>query len=501
MKGMITVMYNINLKQYIFRQSSNKVWNIFYDEKRGLCYSNMSKNNVWLEPVVIHKNTDQFFFANIDEKDTIHIIYQDKSGNINYSSITDTVQTNFPILSSKQPSPYNKHLSLIPQQDNLHTLFVLNHKDSFILAHQLISSENAVTPRVIDYLENTDSTYSVLQDNEKNLYAFYQSFDGKFTQLVYKKYNVIQKSWGESTPLTSYSGNCSFVNAIANNRDVFHICYQRQKDRRYELIYQQKVSDKNTWTPEIVVHNSAYAFVNSGIISLNDEIILFWVRDDAVFYSNSKNSGTTWSKPSRYNFSFGRQLFCLSYKSNTTFEKGKVIAPSIPGNLSNGLKLAFYQDLIKNESSASNTEPKRLTVDDIIFFKKSIEELRELYNTIDNKTQKMIQMHQSLEKEIIKYSVKMRILENDLTQLKQTVPQNMDFNAKMAESNELLESHKNNFMENEKIFNTINYRIDDIAQKISEIKDSVNFILNSNPKAQAKNTGEEEAESDEALNE
>lgn len=458
-------MYNNIVKQFIFRQSSGKLWNIFCDENRGLCYSNLSRINNWLEPTVIQRDVNPPFYACMDEKDIIHVIYQDNKGTINYTSINDGGKISFPVLSSKLPSAYNKHMFVLTRSDYLHAFFVLNHKDSYLLAHQLINNKSVSTPKVIDYIADIESPYTVAQDSEGNIYTFYQASDGKYTQLVYKKYISGQNFWGDFTPLTRHNGNCGYAHAICDSKDILHICYQRQNDRRYELVYQQKVSNKNIWSPETVIHNSAYKFSNSGITSINDEIIVFWVRDEAIYFCSTKNNGTTWSRPARYNFPGIRNISCISYKSNSSFEKEKVITSFLPGNLSNGFKLAFYHDIIKSENIEISAGFKKLTDEDIGLIKNSLDELKGSERLANEKSMKISQAQENLERELIKYSVKMGMIETDLNQLKSTVQRNFDF-----DQNDFMNSLNAKFDEFEDRISILSIRLDDILEEITELK-------------------------------
>jgi hypothetical protein len=411
-------MYNPKNKQYIFKLSSGKTLNFYYDNKSGLCLSALNKRGAWSETICLQKNPQEGFYVDIDYDDRLYILLQDKDGNILLSCLNGNDIDTTPILNSKSPTLYNKHLFLIPSGNSIHTFYTLLHNDSLILAHQVIGKKFAETPRVIDYVINTDYPFTVVSDKSSNIYAFYQASDSKYLQLGYKKFSPIQKNWGEFNPITRYSGDCEFPHALTDNKDVIHITYQRRSTKLFELVYQQKIVDKNLWTNEVVISSSAYSYENASIIMSNDKLIIFWIRDDVINYSSSHDSGSSWSKPARYNMTGARQLLCVSYKSNSPYETDKVIAGEIPCTFINGLKLAFYQYSSNRENNLSPEELRNMIVDSLKMLKSSNEELMEKNAGLLADIQGLKANHQKIEKELVKYSVKLNLLEGEIGQLK-----------------------------------------------------------------------------------
>lgn len=431
-------LYNSANKQYVFKQSSGKVWNFYHDNSLGLCYSTLTRKNTWTEPVSIQKNTHQSFYADIDSEDRFHILFQDGQGNIFYTLLEDDSIKTVPVLNSKTPTSYNKYLHLIPL-NNIHFFYILQHNNNTILAHQVLSEGAVSTPRVIDYVMNNSCPYCAICDKLNNVYVFYQSFDGKHLQIGYKKFIPLQKFWGEFIPITKFSGDCEFPRAIIDNNNVIHICCQRRSARHHELVYQQKVPDRNMWTNEVIIHSSAYPFESSSIVYINEAIIMYWVRDDIIYYSSSNDGGSTWSKPSRYNFPAGRQLFCLSYSTNTPSEAGKIAVRDIPGSFINGLRLAFYHDVLDRDSNLSPDELRNMIVESLKLLKGSVEELKEADTGIREDISKLTLIQQSLEKELTKYSVKLNLIENEISQVKSISSRLEKYNNALSEYKSKLE--------------------------------------------------------------
>lgn len=418
LKGEIKV-YDSNQKQYILKESSGKVWNFFYDERLGLCYSLLTKRNTWTEPISLQKSMHPSFYVDIDYNDQLYILFQDKLGNILCSFFKKDEIKTLSVLNSKSPIAYNKHLLLIPAKSAIHIFFVIEYNSKMILSHQTFSGGAVSLPRPIDYVPNSEFPYSVVCDNTGNIYAFYQCSDGKHYQIGYKKYMASQKFWGEFTPVTRFNGESEFPRTIIDHKNIIHICYQRRSSKQYELVYQQKIPDKNIWTNEYVIYSSPFSFSGSSLAYINDNIYVFWVRENNIFYSNSNDDGSTWSKPVRYNALSGRQLLCLSYRTNNPYEKEKIISSDIPGNFINGFNLAFYQDPTGNMKNLSFDELKNMIVDSLKLLKNSIEDLKESDANKNDDIYKLKLSQQTLEKELSKYTIKMSLLEKEINKLKQ----------------------------------------------------------------------------------
>jgi hypothetical protein len=411
-------MYNTDSRQYIYKQSTGVLWNFFHDEKQGLCYSTLNKRNNWTNPVSLFKNAHRYFFADMDQEDRFHIVFQDIQGNVHYSLMDgDSIKT-VPVLNSKTPAAYNKHLYLIPGKSNILIFYILQHDNSLILAYQIISEGKISNPKVIDYITDSNYPCSFICDKASNIYAFYQSSDGKYLQLGYKKYNSSQKFWSEFTPITKYAGNCEYPRTIIDNNGIIHLCYQRKVLKQNEMVYQQKMPDKNLWTNEVIVHSSIHSFENASILWSNDSIIIYWVRDDIIYYNSGSQSGNSWGKPAKYYTPSGRQIACMSYKSNNVYDMEKLVAKDIPGSFSGGLKLIFHQPASDNGENLSAEELRNLIVDSLKLLKTGVEELREADSDSKEEINKLANGFQELEKELVKCTVKLNMIETQINQAK-----------------------------------------------------------------------------------
>ncbi len=412
-------MYSFNNKQYVFKQLSGKLWNIYYDAKLGICYSTLTKRNTWTEPIPIERKAYQYFYTDMDDNECFHLIYQDLHGNIFYSKLDNGLITTLPILNSKSPSLYNKHLYLIPVQNNIHFLYILLYNNNILLTHQILVNGSVGSPKVIDYVYKNNLPYSTVLDKSGDIYAFYQSANSTPMQFGYRIFSSTKNLWSDFLSITSPGTNCDFPSIIVDNSNVMHICFQKQSIGQYELVYKQKMPEKILWSDETVIHSSIYPFENSSIISIDDKIFIYWVRNDIIYYSFSKNKGISWSKPSRYNFPVGRNLLCLSYKTNIPYELNRIALKDIPGSFINGVRLAFYQDFLGSGNAGLTQENlKNMIVDSLKYMKDSVDKFSEEIEDLGNRIEGLTLFQKNIIREIDKHSIRLNLLENELKEIK-----------------------------------------------------------------------------------
>ncbi len=414
-------MYSYMNRQFLLKQSTQVVHNFFYDTALGLCHSSLNRRNLWSDPIVIAKNLHRNFFVNIDKQDIFHAVFQDLKGNINYSFVDGSNIQTQPILNSKTSNIYNKHLHIIPFQNNINIFFVIYHENTIILSHQTIIAGKISPPKAIDYVIDNVNPYTVIHDSSENIYVFYQTSDGNNLQIGYKKYISAKQIWNEFIPITHYNGNCEFPNVIIDNNDIMHICYQRTADKQFELVYQQKIPSKNIWTDEIVIHTSNYSFDEASIVSTEKKLIIYWVRNDVIYYNYSTDIGMHWSKPARYNFSSGKQLICFNFKSNSTYDLNKIICTNIPGVFFNGYKLAFYQESSTDAKNLTGDDLKNLILDSMNLLKDNIEVLKGSNVETKDRVHSIEQFQKKMERDIIKFQVKYDDYEKEVNKLRSTI--------------------------------------------------------------------------------
>jgi len=433
-------MYSSNSKYFVFKKSNNKIVALTYGEKSGICFTTLTKKNTWTAPVSVEKQARDFFSACMDTKDVIHIIYQDSHGNIFYIQMDEASVFSLPMLGSKYPSPYNKYFNILAVKNNIHCFYVLIHNNKYLLTHQVISNNEVRNPQALGYINKNNLPYAVHFNRSGDIYIFYQNglsndLNQQFSafQIGCRKYSSMNQRWEEFIPITApdLAPNAQlkfdYPSIIIDNADIIHISYQKLVADRYELVYRQKPIGETNWSTETVIHTSLNPFENSSIICLNEKIIIFWVRNDTIYYSYSANRGNSWSKPNRYNFPVGRQLSCISYQTNDFYEVNRIIMKEIPGSFINGLKLAFCDDVLSAETTDTSQDGYRNIIsDNLKALHNTIDELIEVNNNIKTDIKRLKLFNSNILKEIDKIYIKLNYLENQIKQNRTEQPRFLD---------------------------------------------------------------------------
>ena len=410
-------MYDIKNKQFVFRQSKGTLLNFFYDERSGLCCSVLTKRGEFTEPILLQKNLQTYYYIDMDRNDIFHIVFQDSQGNIHYSYMDREDIKTIPILNSKAKTLYDKQLYLVHLKDKTHFFFVLEHNDTIFLTHQTYTNGKINPPSVVDYVVRNENSFVAIQDKQGNIYTFYQSSDGKYLQLGYKKYIQSQNFWGEFTPITKYRGDCEIPRVIVDKNNVIHMSYQRRGDKYYELIYQQKQPDKNIWSGEVIISFSPQTFMNSSIFIQDKKTYIYWLRDEVIYYCVTSDNGKAWTKPNRYNQLYGKNLECIVYRTNSQYEIDKIIMHTIPGSFKDGFRMAFYHDEGHTMSSKSiensNDEYSITIVDSLNHLKQGMEELNSTCRKLSNEITNLKEIQQEFKKDIEKQSIYARMIKDN----------------------------------------------------------------------------------------
>jgi hypothetical protein len=443
----VQIMFNFINKQYIFRQSGGEMCGFFHDDKQNLCLKVLSARGSWSNAIVLHKNVHRGFYAEMDRDNVYHLLFQDNNGNIYYSRLDAQSIKTASVLKSKIPLAYDKQFYIAPIKNSILLFYVLQHDNSFMLAYQVFGNTGMETPKVVDYVSGSSLPCSIVYDADDNLYAFYQSYDGKYLQLGYKKFNTASRHWSDFTPVTKYAGNCEYPHVIIDTGGTIHLCYQRRSPRLFEMVYQQKAPGRNLWSPETIIHSSVHSFENASILQIRDKIVIYWVRDDVIYYNSCPFRGGTWGKPSRYGTQFGRQLQCICYKSNSPRDNLNEVTESMkpgcfslspaifPGSTAHGLKLAFFNvDALGDISTLSPTpfspgnndsgsaaslcgDAGSIVKDAFRQMQGSIAEIREGLSAAKREISRLANVYMELAKEAGKNGIRLNNIESRLKQV------------------------------------------------------------------------------------
>jgi len=391
----------------------------------------------------------------MDSKDKFHIIYQSIHGDIYYIRLDESSVVTLPVLNSRYPSLYNKYFEIIPIKNTIHFFYVLQHKNNLLLSHQILSDKEVQNPQAVGYISMMNLPYTAVADKSGNIYTFYQPavtgalHKNSSLQLGYSRFSTHHNLREEFISISTPGINTDYPSTAIDNSGLIHFSYQNLVSGRYDLVYRQKAPNSMEWSSEAIIHSSSNPFDNSTIICIDDKVVVYWVKNDVIYYCYSSDKGNSWSKSGRYNFPVGRQLACISYGTNDFYEVNRISAGDIPGSFINGLKMAFYQDLLNTDNTNTDKEGLRnLISDNIKSLSENIEDLSESNNSLNAEIQRINLFHKNILKELDKYSIRISFLENELKQIKSmaqhTFVSHNKYNIRSVVRNEANETNSTN---------------------------------------------------------
>lgn len=391
-------MFTANTKQYLFRLSSGKTFNMYHKENAGIVMSQLNKRSLWQEPSLIMKEAMPNFSACMDDSDIVHVLCQDKNGNIFHLRFINGAWDASPVLNSKKPSPYDKHLQIICAGGKLIFFYVLEYSSSHLLSYQVKDgSKKLSSPKVIDYVTPGNHPYDVLLDNEGTLYAFYRFSDDKYSDIGYRAYIPSEDQWGDFVPALGSKGESEVLSVITDSQNSIHVCWQRCLHSKYELMYTKKSFESEHWGKAKTIIESSASFLAPSIISARDKLIIYWIRQNNIYCSISANRGDSWSNPSKYSFYDSKANYRLSFFTNVSGELDRVHIREVPGNFVGGYKLAFINDFISRPETAEPDSFSKMLADTVNTLSKTVDELRTSIKEMDDRIRALELKYEQLE--------------------------------------------------------------------------------------------------------
>ena len=200
------------------KESYGVIWH-FYHNAHGICYCKMTDENI-TEYNVLLKDGQEDFDILVDDSNCIHMVYQNKEGDILYANHFNGQWRRTTLLESKSREYYPKKFALKRVNNWLNILYCIEYNGRKMLTHQLIDSTRD-TPEVIDCIRDD---FSCVQDSAGNITVLYYSETNKAYGM--RKYVWSKKEWNDFTSLPVING-CNNMFLFSDAQDCLHILYDR----------------------------------------------------------------------------------------------------------------------------------------------------------------------------------------------------------------------------------------------------------------------------------
>ena len=266
-------------------------WHFWIKPLYGLCFRKKEQGRFYGFEVLLPDACEDFYV--LVKEDCIHLVCQDRSGNILYLFYGETGWQKATLLESKSAVPYPKHFSLVPMGNFLNLFYVIAYQERHMLVHQILTDENR-PPSVIDYIRPATPAYlcctrgsdiTVLYENEASISG---SRVFRWSKKVFSQFMPTHpQCTGLVRDVLSEPGNMTRYAAIERREGFLN------------LIYFEKNGDTDFTEPVTVAldlpPDACPVFCRE-----NEKLYLIWQEGGTVMSSHSIDEGKKWSKPIRY---------------------------------------------------------------------------------------------------------------------------------------------------------------------------------------------------------
>jgi hypothetical protein len=417
-------MFNYKERQYIFKQSSGRIWNFFLDSNHRLYCCSLGKRNSWSEPFPIYKETVIEFSVDIDDSDIFHIVFQNSLGNILYlifdcKNNQKSLKGPIILLENKKHEVYHKYITTLVTKTALHIFFIINHEGKKVLSHQLVREGIPMNPAAISIVSaEPEIPYFCIETNS-SLHVFFYKCD-KLPGIYYSKYIEISNNWAEKLQIPYTDKITSFF--LTKSTDNFiHIIITKPADSNtsdnsvsnaFNLHYSQKPHDRPEWSSftDICTH---YSDDKAGIITSEGKPLIFMCGNNGIYEFTTNDNGLSWSKQNKYPFNYGRHIICVTYKSNQQSEKSIFHGQFLPAAFVNGIKLAFYKEPTTLNPSPAPADLRDIILESLALMKEELDLLNERQQSLESDYSKLSRLSAHIEKSFEKLEIRLKYLEKN----------------------------------------------------------------------------------------
>lgn len=384
-------MYLIKKKQYIVKTSLGRLINIFYKPYAGLCAGGQNANGTWTLPEVILKNALPGFSVCLDGSDNLHMLCQDEKSNLLYMSCKNDSWSTQPVSGNISREVRDKYPQICILSGDIYFFYVIEALGKRTLFCQKYGSGGLSAPKAVDYVGRLSKAYMVLNEADKYLHVFYMKPGEKRGTPGYRVLEAGREDWSGFTALNDRSdiSGEQLLSVSYDGHSNLHICMQRGDEHKFELVHLKTRQGGNDRS-EAVLASSPYPFMDSSILSLKDRLVVYWTREDRIFYCVSTDNGNTWSKPEKYNFSENEIIHWVRFLTNYADDGMNTVCADIPANISEGFRPAFINDLCnRKEAPAEMEQNESIMLSKLNAVSSSVGEILKRLQSMDERLDKL----------------------------------------------------------------------------------------------------------------
>lgn len=291
----------INKTSILIESSINKGLTLF-ELGENIVYTNIDSdlNNINSYILINDEHTFIDIWVDIDDKDNIYGILNDKKGKLQNLIITSDNTAMNTIIKYDYKNFFIKFTYIKELYDESHILYYSINKAfpySAYIVH-LYQSSNICKKTQIDFVNYNILTNFVITYDNNIPTIFYFRLVNNHEELFSSTFDKNLYTWSSPRQITNSKKDKIYLSVLKDNNHNYNIVFAENNRNKYYCKYIQGSFIDNNFTilsEKYISENSMCVFPN--LISTSSKIYIQWVEYFDLYTSESLDFGKSWSKP------------------------------------------------------------------------------------------------------------------------------------------------------------------------------------------------------------
>jgi len=267
-------------------------WHFYIKPFYGLCYRKKEGARFGAFEVLFSDACEDFCALTCGGQ--LHIVCQDKSGNILHICYDKTVWRKMVLLESKAATPYPKHFSLISLGGYLNLFYIITYKDRHMLVHQILDAKDR-PPTVIDHVHPATPPYIAAAHTGTEITVLYENESGVCGS---RSFRWSRKEFGRFMPVHPASGSLVRGLHVQADDSILYAGFKTLEDVT-NLVFFQK-TQTGDFTEPVTVYLDCPTEAMPIFCKNQEKLYMVWRENGGIMSAYSTDGGEKWSKPLRY---------------------------------------------------------------------------------------------------------------------------------------------------------------------------------------------------------
>jgi len=269
-----------------------KWWHFFIKPFYGLCYRKKEGGRFLHFEVLLSDACEDFCAISAGGK--LHIICQDKCGNIIHLSYDGSDWHKVTLLTSKAERPYPKHFRLLSMSGYLNLFYVISYKEKHMLIHQILGMEDR-SPTVVDHICLSQPPFLAATHSGTEMTLLYENEHGVSG---IRQFRWSQKTFGGFVPLNPVAG-CKVRSLYVEPDDrMLYAGFVTMAEVTNLVVFEKRQGED--FSEPVTVYLDCPIDATPIFCKNEEKLYLVWKEKGSIMSSFSIDGGLKWSKPIRY---------------------------------------------------------------------------------------------------------------------------------------------------------------------------------------------------------